>query len=471
MCEGIAAELGSIDLGDERLNSRAGKMIEAMAADSQASVNAAMPTWSETKAAYRLFDNPKVTPEKILEPHQSKTRERIADEPVVLLLQDTTEIDLKGHPPEDARCLDREFRHGFYNHTHLAVTPEGVCLGVLGLEFYDRDPACFGKSKAEKKRREALPIEEKESYRWLKGYRLACQLQGENPDTSIVSVADREADIYDIYREAREHVTAADFVIRARSQHQRYATPVGKNVSTTDEVMPTERVLNIIQDAKVRYRREMSLTRTSTRKARVALLEIRVARVELHPPQDRKNLGKVILNVVDVREINLPDDNTAVSWTLYTSLPIESISDIDRVIDYYASRWTIEVYFRTLKTGCRVEQLQLEKLSRLYNCLSFYAIIAWRTMQLTHLSRENPTLPVNAVFDDAEWMSVWQIVKKTPPPAVPPTLSEFVPILATLGGYNNRASDPPPGPQCIWMALRRMTDFALAWLTFAPQRE
>ena len=139
------------------------------------------------------------------------------------------------------------------------------------------------------------------------------------------------------------------------------------------------------------------------------------------------------------------------------------------VIDYYVARWTVEIYFRTLKTGCRVEDIQRETNHRLKNCLAFYKIIAWRVLYLTYLNRTCPTLPCTAVFDESEWKSVWRVVTKKPLPQTPPTLSAFLKLLTQLGGYNNRATEAPAGPQPIWVGLRRMTDFATAWLAFGPQ--
>ena len=129
------------------------------------------------------------------------------------------------------------------------------------------------------------------------------------------------------------------------------------------------------------------------------------------------------------------------------------------------------MFFRVFKTGCRVEEIQLETLSRLKNCLAFYKIIAWRIMYLTYMNRECPTLPCDAVFDDCEWKSVWLVVKKNALPGTPPTLSEFMSLLTQLGGYNNRQTEPPPGPQPVWVGIRRMTDFATAWIAFGPDAE
>ncbi len=179
----------------------------------------------------------------------------------------------------------------------------------------------------------------------------------------------------------------------------------------------------------------------------------------------------VTYNVVLVEEVHGPGDGTDVSWLLITSLPIDTFADIQLVIDYYVARWTIEVYFRVFKTGCKVEEIQLETLSRLKNCLAFYKIIAWRIMYLTQMNRECPSLPCDVVFDDCEWMSVWRVVTQKELPSTTPTLSEFMILLTQLGGYNNRRTETPPGPQPIWVGIRRMTDLATAWMTFGPKAE
>lgn len=456
MCAGIGAELATIDLGDKRLNRRSVKVLERLAAQPQACTNAVCQGWKETIAAYRLYDNAKVSPEKILAPHQEATRERIREQATVLIVQDTTEFDLTPHPPRDARCLDKSYRFGFYDHTSLAVTPEQVCLGVVGQEQFDRSAESLGKTDE----RASLPIEEKESYRWLKGYRLACDIARDCPDTQIVSVADREADIYDIFVEAQQQEYAADFVIRAKEDR---ATPE-RDEAAGPAVY--RKVRDEVQASPVRVRRTIALVQTPKREAREAQLEIRAMQVTVKPPHARSSMPQVTQNVVLAEEVGGPGDGTDVSWLLITSLPIDTEEQILTVLQYYLARWIIEVYFRVLKTGCTVEQMQLETMHRLKNCLAFYKIIAWRVLYLTYLNRECPDLPCDVVFADGEWHAVWQVVKREPPPKTPPRLGEFIKLLAALGGYNNRAKEPPPGPQVLWSGLRRMIDFAISWAAY-----
>lgn len=464
MCEGIAGELWGIDLGDQRLNRRSVNVLEALAADPQASVNGACAGWADTLAAYRLFQNKAVTPERILEPHRRQTLRRIAEHPVVLVVQDTTELDFSDHPPRDARCLDHESRFGMYQHLQLAITPQRLPLGVVGSECFDRAPESLGQTK----QRSSRPIEEKESFRWLEGYRRACELARECPGTRIVSVADREADLYDIFVEAQQEQARdgphADFLIRAKVDRRTLERDPEAGAAAY------RKVRDEVQRSKLLATRVVELGTTPKRAARQATLAVRALRVTIKPPHARSHLPPVTIHVVLAEELDGPGDGSDVSWLLLTTLPIDTIEEVLQTLDFYVARWTIELYFRTLKTGCRVEDMQLETKSRLQNCLAFYNIIAWRILYLTYLNRTCPTLPCTAMFEPAEWKSVWSVVKKRPLPRKPPTLSEFLKLLTHLGGYNNRATEPPSGPQPLWIGLRRMLDFATAWIHFGPER-
>lgn len=457
MSQGIGDELLGIDLGDERLNQRGRKVIEALAANPEASVNAAMQGWGDTQAAYRFFNNEQVTPEQILEPHRRATIERMREHHVVLVVQDTTELDYTDHPARDARCLNTEHRFGFYQHVQLAITPERLPLGVVETKSFDRAPETLGKETRHQKE----PIEDKESFRWLVGYRRACDLAEQCPNTRVVSVADREADIYDIFLDAQlRSGSQADYLIRA---HENRSTP---ELNRAASRRTYHKVRDVLEKSPLRATHTIELCATPQRKARQAQLEVRAIRTAVKPPNHRPGLAAITHNVILIQEVNGPGDDTEVSWLLVTTLPIETVAEILLAVEYYAARWTIETYFRTFKVGCQVEKIMLETRSRLLNCLAMYHIIAWRILYLTYLNRTSPDLPCTTVFADHEWKPVWRIVQKTPLPKSPPRLSEFMKLLTQLGGYNNRPKELPSGPQPIWIGLRRMLDFSIAWLTF-----
>jgi hypothetical protein len=324
------------------------------------------------------------------------------------------------------------------------------------------------------------------------------------PQTQIVNVADREADMYDIFLEAQggADVSGAADVhrdadvpggVRVRQEKRTTTADASRQTDfvirakedrcSTERVPPSEhgtryavyrKARDHVRDSPLRARETSMLPRTPKRAARQAVVEIRAKSVTLKHPKNRPGLASVTCNLVHVIEIDGPTDGTAptdepgIEWWLITSLPVESLEDISRVIDYYKARWTIEVYFRVLKTGCRVEEMQLETTARAKACLAFYQIIAWRVLSLTHLNREYPSLPCTAVFADHEWQPAWRVTTKQELPDKVPKLSEFIRLLASLGGYNNRRTEAPPGPQPILVGIRRMSDFAQAWQSFGP---
>ena len=218
--------------------------------------------------------------------------------------------------------------------------------------------------------------------------------------------------------------------------------------------------------SKLLVTRTIELNETAQRPARIATVEIRAVTVDVKPPHERSHLPAVTFNVVLVEEVGGPGDDTDISWLLITSLPIDTLAAVLLVVEYYGARWAVEIYFRTLKTGCRVEEIQLDKVARLKSCLAMYAIVAWRVQYLTYLNRTCPTLTCTAVFTTNEWTSLWLIVAKKALPPKPPELAEIMRLVARLGGYNNRAGEAPFGPQTIWVGLRRMADFVLARQAF-----
>ena len=461
MSRWIENELIDLSLGDKRLDERAKVLLECFMANPKASINAACNGWSETLAAYRFFDNDKVREDKILEPHRRATLRRMAQHPVTLLVQDTTELDFTGIEIQGDGPLSYEQRTGFLDHCLVAFTPERLCLGVLDAHIWARSD----QPQRPWKERKHDPIETKESFRWVQTYRKACAIREEALHTKVVMVADSEADIYEMFVEAEKSpkFCRADYVIRLCENR---ALPEPDHEAGAEAF---HKLFDDIAGAPVIARQKLKLSRTPKRRARTAKLEIRAKSITLKAPYRKgQRLPDVTLNVILVQEVNPPADVEPITWLLATSLSIAKLADVKQVIEYYVCRWQIEVYFRVLKTGCKVEDIQLETAERLKPCLMLYKIVAWRVLYATMLGRECPNLACDVIFVEHEWKSVWIIATDTPPPKAPPPLHEFLILLATLGGYNNRQHDGPPGPQAIWTGMRRMHDFALAWTKFGP---
>ena len=210
--------------------------------------------------------------------------------------------------------------------------------------------------------------------------------------------------------------------------------------------------------------------RGKSRAARIASVEVRATTITLRPPwrPDRK-LPEVTVNVVLVEETNPPAGCDAIQWLLVTTLPIDTPEQVQRIVRAYCVRWQIEIFFRTIKTGCRIEQRLFETLPRLQNCISVYMIVAWRIMYLCRLGRECPHLSCEVVFETCEWKAVYQVVKKEEPPQEPPTLNDMTRMIASLGGYIIRKKTNP-GPQTLWIGLQRTHDLSTARSAFRPNQ-
>jgi len=150
-------------------------------------------------------------------------------------------------------------------------------------------------------------------------------------------------------------------------------------------------------------------------------------------------------------------------------LPIDTLEQVREIIQYYSVRWMIEVLFRTLKSGCRVEERLFEAIDRLLPCVAVYLIVAWRTLMLVRLGRSCPDMNCEVLFEPSEWKSVWMVIHRKTPPRKPPRLADLLRLIGQLGGYvNHKSRTDPPGPQTTWLGLQRMKDLAWGWNTFGP---
>ena len=441
----LATELATIDLGDQRLNRRARRVLEKLGAKPTVSIPTACGGWGETRAAYRLFDQETVTAERVLAPHIACTEERIRAYPRVLCIQDTTELDdttKKGIA--DLGPLNDETRWGMYLHPTLAVTPERVPLGLLDLYSWAREPGSLGQSKGSNR-----PLEDKESVRWVDGFARVNALAEQLPDTRLAYLADREGDLYDLFVEAPCPERGADWLIRGQ-YHDRLLAD-GRKLRTALDEAP---VLT-----EVTFERPPACGR----RARTVEQQIKAVRVTLKAPwRPDRTLADVTVTALLATEVSPPVDEDPLDWLLLTNLTVETPEQALEKLAWYLCRWQIEVFFKILKSGCRIEELQLEKRARLEPAIVFYLIIAWRVLFLTRLGRDCPEMPCDTVFDEAEWKAVYLVTQRQAPPAEPPSLDTMVRLVATLGGFLNRKGDGFPGPQTLWIGLQRAADFVLA---------
>lgn len=440
-----AAETRSADLGDERLNRRLKLVLERLADQPEKSIPAAFRGWGETQAAYRFFDNEKVTPEKVLAPHREATLERVRQHPVVLCPEDTSDLDFTSKTAtEGLGPLNYEATRGLNIHPMLALTPEGLCLGVLDLWHWVRDPNDHGGK--DRQDRLSRPLEEKESLRWVEGYKKVNELQKEVGATRLVYMADRDSDLFELFEAADQG--QADWLIRAAQDRA---------------VLGGGRIWETVGQSPSLGQVEFDLPAGRGRSPRRVVQSLRAARVLLRAPyRPDKKLAPVEVTAILAREDNPPEGEEPIEWLLLSNLPVESFEEASEKVQWYLCRWQIEVFFRILKSGCKVEQLQLQTRERIEAALAVYLIVAWRVLYLTRLGRTVPDLSCEVAFAPQEWRAVYIVTQRQKPPLQPPRLREILTLIAGLGGYLARKGDGPPGPKTIWIGLQRTRDFVLA---------
>lgn len=506
----IIDEFETVGFGDERLNKRSKKVLQRMYEGIGKGFSGSFGGKSEIKAAYRLFDNNLVNPHKILESHYEKTLERIKEQKVVVLSQDTTDIDMKHMEcVENLGVLNDTKRPGCSLHPVIAFTPDKLCLGVIDAKFMIRPPEELGKNTHNNLRE----IEDKESYRWIQGYHVASKIAEQCPKTLCISVGDRESDIYELILEG----TKGKAELIARAWHDRAISlpPSEKeqellheNQQLTSEVKRLAEINEKFKNKKDytdkrkensklikklkekikinkseikkeisqinRFKHELSLARIvgtvefmlpegRGRKSRWVKQTVRATQVILKPSEHKKTLPKITVNAVLLEEIDPPEGEEAVSWMFITTLPINTLEEIQFIVKIYISRWGIELFFKVLKSGCKIEELRYQEASRLLACISVYMIVAWRILYATYIGRECPDLPCSFLFEISEWQSVYAVIMKKQPPKEAPTLGEFMKMIASLGGHRGRKSDGPPGIKVIWIGIQAMHRLAEGW--------
>ena len=446
-------EFGAADLADPRRTARLVRLAEQRGAQAHASLAECCGTGAESKAAYRFYENPSVNEEAILCSHASASRERAAAHALVLALQDTTRLDYTHHPAtRGLGVLDDLQHHGLFLHSTLLVTPARVPLGLLGVQYGIRRAAQLGQAH----RRRARPISDKESYKWLQSLELVAAAQAQLPQTQLVSVADREADIYDLFRYAQQVSQA--LLVRAA-----WNRAVAHPEKYLWERLETQAVAGELR---------VQVPRQAERPARLARLQIRYAPLNILPPRHRRTkaegLAALPVWAVLARETGAPAGSQPIEWLLLSTLPITAFDSACERVQWYSCRWLIEVYHKVLKSGCRVEERQFDELGTIKLYLALDCVVAWRVLYLTMVGREVPDLPCSAIFEAHEWQALYCFTHRVAtPPSAPPTLSQAIVWLARLCGFQARKRDGPPGVIVLWRGLQRLHDIAMAWQLFS----
>jgi hypothetical protein len=460
-----AIELQDLDLGDVRRTRRVAQVVETLAAAPHASVPEASGSWAATKATYRLWDNPAVSAAAIRAAHTASTVRSLAGLDTVLVVQDTTELDLTPQPMRTAAGLpERPAPRTLHLHSDLVVSLAGVPLGVVAQQHWQRDPDAPGRQT-----RRQRATAEKESQRWLTGLTLG---EVAIPNSCrVVMVADREADIFDLFAQPRR--PGSDWLIRA-TQDRRVAVAADADADA-DADAPAS-LLASIAAAPLAGHTTVTVPRGRGRMERTATLALRYQAVTLRPPRARAaadDLRPVPVWAVLAEEFDAPEGVAPIRWLLLASWPVLTLSAALECVAWYRLRWLIERYHYVLKQGCQVEALRLETPERLERALATYSIVSWRVLWLSLAARQTPDASCEVVLARHEWQALACATQRTAtPPAAPPTLRQAVRWIAQLGGFLGRTADGEPGVKVLWRGLQRLTAMTDLWLVLhAPAPE
>ena len=446
-------EFAAADLGDQRRTARLLDLATTLARQPTASLPQACVDEAQLDATYRFFANEHIPPSAILASHTDATLERCAPQPRILAVQDTTLFDYSHHPATTGLGpLATPTHQGFLAHSTVAFTPDRVPLGFLAQQTWTRDPATVGK----REQRRALPIDEKESAKWLTSLAAVNAAAAACPQTHFVSIGDREADVYDLFLHAR--APTVDLLVRAAWDR-----------ATTDA--EHRRLWAACAAAPQQTTVTLDLPRHAEQAPRTATLTVRWRQVTLRPPAHRRaeHLPPVTVWAVWAVEEGPPAETAAVEWLLLTTGVVADAAAAVERLAWYAARWGIEVLHKVLKSGCRLEARQLATGASLQRALAVYSVIAWRIMYGALLARALPDAPCSVLLEREEWEALYCTIQRVAvPPREPPPLRQAVRWIAQLGGFVGRKRDGEPGVTVMWRGWQRLTDLTTMYRIMRP---
>lgn len=435
-------EFGGAPLGDARLRRRLVQAARLQAEEpGRAFGGIAAADEPMARAYYRLIDKPdEAGPDmdQILAPHRQQTFRRMQAQTTVLCVQDGSTLNFtgldqcQGLGPIGTNQTAATSR-GLLLHSTLAVAPDGLPLGVL------KSQAIAAPEKG------ATDAAGKPSP-WIEHHRDLVDLRPHLPQTRLIHVCDREADVFELFDEQRQH---GQVELLVRAQHDR-------NIST-----PPGKLFAAIRQAPVQHRLQVHVPRQSARPkkskqkarpkrpGRTADMEVRYQPFALPPTDGHHGKPPLQLYLVHALEQEPPPNAKPIEWFLLTTCRVDTAEQAEQCLRWYCLRWRIEDWHRVLKSGCRIEELSHDTAERLRRAIAIRLVIAWRVMLMTLLGREAPELPAEVLFSDIEVRTLAAYACKRGWSA-PTNLGEAVRLLAIIGGYLARKTDPPPGHQLLW---------------------
>jgi hypothetical protein len=444
----VIAEFGQAALPDRRHRRRLQRIATAFAQKPTAPIPQACGSLAEVKATYRFVENDAIIPAVIRQSHHQATVQRVGAHPIVLAVQDTTALNYTTHPCTEGLGPICHTRHsiGLLVHSTLAITPAGQPLGFLHNAVRARD------RHARVPSRERRQLADKESYKWVESL-TACQAVAPRcPDTMLVNITDREGDLYELFVQALRAPAGKRVELLVRARHDR---KLAEGSATLWQQVAHQSVAATLQ---------VRVGRHGDHPSRLANLSIRFCAVQLKAPKRKAEQPSLRLWAIQAQEVHPPKGTTPIRWQLLSTLPVTSAAEAIERVRWYAQRWQIEVIHKVLKSGCKVEQRQMETAQRLERALSIDLVVAWRILALCKAARELPDDPISDWLPAAQWQTLWCYVhQRTTVPKHSPPVRQAVRWIAQLGGFLGRKSDGEPGTTTLWRGLHQLEAMTKMW--------
>lgn len=451
----VDREVAGCEFSDARLDDRFRKLLAQIGSAMGRSIPLVCQDWANTKAAYRFFSNDRVSEAEILAGHFQSTRDRVAaTDGLTLVLHDTTEFTYQRENSEaigitksinsgrdKAGRLRSHTVCGILMHSSLVVTTDGLPLGLAAVKFWTRKKFKGIAALKKKFNLTRIPIEKKESIRWLENLQQSTDLLGD--PRRCVHIGDRESDIFELFCAAQEIET--HFLVR---------TCVDRLAGDGDHTIADE-----MDEVTVKGLHRIEV-RDSNGNPDQATLEIRYRKIRVLPPIGKqKRYPALTLTVIHVDERGTPKNRKKIDWRLITDLPVSSRAEAIEKLEWYALRWKIELFHKILKSGCKAEESKLRTAQRLANLIAVFCILSWRVFWMTMLNRSAPDAPPDIALTEAEIDLLDRLMKNNDQKQRRrKALSHYLIRIAQLGGYLARTNDPPPGNMVMWRGLARLTD-------------
>ena len=428
-------------------------MATAFAGKPTAPIPQACPNLGEAKGAYRFLENDRIRPMSIRQAHQEATLERASAHPVVLAVQDTTTLNYSTHPKTQG--LGPLGSHspktiGLLLHSTLAITPAGQPLGFL------HNAVCVRRGSGLAATRHKRSLRQKESHKWIESLEACQALAPRCPKTRLVNVTDREGDLYDLFVQAASVSSQSKVDLLVRAHHDRKLEDRDRTLWQEVGRQPVAATMTVL------------VGRRGDQPSRMAKLNIRFCSVYLKPPKRKAGQPPIQLWGIEAQECSpVPRGAAPIDWRLLTTCPVTNAQEAIEKVKWYAQRWQIEVINKVLKSGCQIEQRQLETAQRLERVLSVDLVVAWRILALCKAARETPNDPISNWLPSAQWQALCAYVyRRTTPPKTVPGVHEAVRWIAQLGGFLARRSDGEPGTKTLWRGLQYLNAMTDMWQVF-----